>query len=163
MTTKACAHKIEVRLRAEFTDAEGASALALLQGTGLPAAKEVRTSRVFEIAGVLNAGQVQQLARELLCDPVTQQFELVGASAPVSNGMSHWRVEVWLKPSVTDPVGDTVRRAMTEMGLPEPSSVRVGTAYHIAGRCGRAQLEKAVSRTLSNPVIHRVSVAEAHP
>lgn len=157
------AYTVEVKLRNDFTDAEGQAALALLQGLGLNTARDCRTSRLYELRGGLNSAHAQQIARDLLCDPVTQEFKLASSGAAVANGMTSWRVEVWLKSSVTDPVGDTVRSAIAEIGLPEPESVRVGTAYLIAGKCGRNQLEKVVARGLANPVIHRVVVSETHP
>lgn len=157
-------HLVEVRLKAEYADAEGEAALQQLHGLGVTAAKELRTSRLYLLKGPLTVTHVQAAARDLLTDPVTQEFKILApASAPVSNGMSHWRVEVWLKPTVSDPAGDTVREALAEMGLPEPSAVRVGTAYRIVGRVGRHQLEKAVLRSLANPVVHRVTIAETHP
>lgn len=156
-------YHVEVRLRPEFTDAEGQAVLALLNGLGLGAARAVRLSRVYEIRGPLNSAHVQQAARELLCDAVTQEYQILGAPPAAMNGLSHWRVEVWLKRSVTDPVGETVAAAMAELGLPRPEAVRVGLAYRIAGKCGRHQLEKAVLRSLANPVIHRFNVSEAHP
>ena len=156
-------HRVEVKLRAEFADAEGLSALAVLHSLGLNAAREVRTSQIYEIHGPLSSAQVQQAAKELLCDPVTQEFRLLAPPQPVSNGMQHWRVEVWLKETVTDPVAETVAGALREMGHPAPESVRVGTAYNITGKCGRHHLERIVPRSLANPVIHRFSVAEDHP
>lgn len=156
-------YKVEVRLKPGFSDAEGAQALALLQGLGLTAAREIRASRIYELRGPFNLGHVQQAARELLCDAVTQEFRVLAPGEPPLNGMTHWRVEVWLKESVTDPVGETVSSALIEMGLPAPESVRVGASYQIAGRCHKGQLEKLVSRSLANPVIHRFSVSESHP
>lgn len=161
--SKGNAYTVEVKLRPDYLDAEGQSALALLQGLGLTAARDCRTSRLYELRGGLNSAHAQQIARDLLCDPVTQEFKLVTPAEAVLNGMSHWRVEVWLKGSVTDPVGETVREAAGEMGLPRPDVVRVGTAYHIAGKCGRNQLEKVVARGLANPVIHKVTITETHP
>ncbi len=154
-------YQVEVKLRSDYSDAEGQAALGLLHSLGVNTAKEVRASRLYEIRGGMNSAQVQQAARDLLSDPVTQEFRLINSSIPVLNGMNHWRIEVWLKPSVTDPVGETVRAALAEMGLPSPDSVRVGTAYLVTGKCGRNQLEKAVARSLANPVIHRFTVAEA--
>ena len=154
-------YQVEVKLRSDFPDAEGAAALSLLRSLGVNTAHEVRSSRLYEIRGTVTSAQVQQAARELLSDPVTQEFKIVGAATPVLNGMNHWRIEVWLKPSVTDPVGDTVGHALTEMGIPGPATVRVGTAYHVTGKCGRNQLEKAVARSLANAVIHRFTVTEA--
>ena len=157
-------YMVEVKLRPDFLDAEGQAALSLLQGLGLNTARDCRASRLYELRGGLNSAHAQQIARELLCDPVTQEFRLASShETPVLNGMTHWRVEVWLKASVTDPIGDTVRSAIAEMGLPELETVRVGTAYLISGRCHRNQLEKIVGRGLANAVVHRVTISEAHP
>jgi phosphoribosylformylglycinamidine (FGAM) synthase PurS component len=158
---KTASYQVEVKLKSDYADAEGQSALGLLHSLGVNTAKEVRASRVYELKGPLTAAQVQQAARDLLCDPVTQEFRVSNGHTPVLNGMNHWRVEVWLKNSVSDPVGDTVLSALVEMGLASPDTVRVGTVYHISGKCGRNQLEKAVARSLANPVVHRFSVAEA--
>ncbi len=161
--SKGNAYTVEVKLRPDYVDAEGQSALALLQGLGLTTARECRTSKLYELRGPLNAAHAQQIARDLLCDPVTQEFKLVGPAAQVLNGMNHWRIEVWLRSSVSDPVGDTVRSAVGEMGLPQPETVRAGIAYHISGKCGRNQLEKLVARGLANPVIHKITIVETHP
>ena len=162
-TQPAATHLIEVRLRPEFADAEGAAALALLQAQGLSSLREARLSRLYEIKGALTANQAQQAARDLLSDPVTQEFRAVTPAPAPLNGMNFWRVEVWLKPSVTDPVGETVRDALAGMGLPRPESVRCALVFRVSGRATKATLEKAVSRSLSNPLIHRAVVAEAHP
>jgi phosphoribosylformylglycinamidine (FGAM) synthase PurS component len=163
MSKNGNAYTVEVKLRPDFTDAEGQTALSLLQGLGLNTARDCRTSRLYELRGGLNSAHAQQIARDLLCDPVTQEFRLASSAESVANGMNHWRVEVWLKSSVTDAVGETVRSAIGEMGLPQPETVRVGTAYLIAGKCHRNQLEKVVARGLANLVIHRVTVSETHP
>lgn len=155
-------HLIEVRLRPEFADAEGSAALSLLQGQGLPALKQSRAGRLYEISGPLSANHVQQVAKELLCDAVTQEFRVIAASSSHLNGMNFWRVEVWLKPAVTDSVGETVTSAIAAMGLPRPDSVRCAQVYHLVGRSTKAQVEKAVGRCLANPLIHRCLVTEAH-
>ena len=156
-------HLIEVRLRPEHADAEGASALALLQAQGMTALKEARVSRLYEIAGPLSANQVLQAAKDLLCDAVTQELRVIAPAPAPMNGMNFWRVEVWLKPTVTDPVGETVREAIADMGLPKPDGVRCALVYRLVGRANKAALEKAVSKCLANPLIHRAVVSEAHP
>jgi hypothetical protein len=74
--------------------------------------REARLSRLYEIKGPLSANQAHQAARDLLNDPVTQEFRVVTPAPAPLNGMNFWRVEVWLKPTVSDPVGDTVREAL---------------------------------------------------
>ena len=155
-------HIIEVKLRSEFNDAEGAAAMALLKEQGLSNLKDVRMGRLYEICGSLSQNQAHQAGKDLLCDAVTQEFRLVpSAPAPV-NGMNFWRVEVWLKPTVSDPVGATVIEAIVEGGLPKPTAARCALLYLLNGRAVKAQIEKAVAKSLANPLIHRIVVTEAH-
>ncbi|MEK7234825.1 MAG: phosphoribosylformylglycinamidine synthase subunit PurS [Elusimicrobiota bacterium] len=156
-------HLIEVKLKNEFNDAEGAAALALLREQGLSNLKEVRTGRIYEITGALSAIQAHQAGKELLCDAVTQEFRLLATSPSPMNGMNFWRVEVWLKATVCDPVGDTVIEAIVENGLPRPTAAHCAMLYLLNGRALKAQVEKAVAKSLANPLIHRVVVTEAHP
>ncbi len=153
---------VEVRLKPEFTDAEGAAALLLLKEQGLSQLKEVRVGRVYELKGALTANQAHQAGRDLLCDAVTQEFRIVPPATAALNGMNAWRVEVWLKPTVSDPVGATVMDAVAEAGLPKPVSARCAMLYRLTGRSMKAQIEKAFARSLANPLIHRVVVTEAH-
>ena len=88
---------------------------------------------------------------------------MVSAAPAPMNGANFWRVEVWLKPTVTDPVGETVRDAIADMALPRPEAVRCAIVYRLIGRTNKPALEKAVSRCLANPLIHRAVVSEAHP
>lgn len=156
-------HLIEVKLKNEFNDAEGAAAMALLREQGLSNIKEVRMGRIYEISGSLTANQAHQAGKDLLCDAVTQEFRLVPASPAPMNGMNFWRVEVWLKPTVSDPVGATVVDAIAEGGLPRPTGARCAMLYLLNGRAVKAQIERAVAKSLANPLIHRVVVTEAHP
>ncbi len=156
-------HFVEVRLKPEYADAEGAAALALLRGQGLTAIREVRVGRLYELKGPVTANHAQQAGRDLLGDPVTHEFRMVTPGAAPLNGMNFWRVEVWLKPTVSDPVGETVRESFVEMGLPKPESARCALVYRLNGRATKQQIEKAVAKSLANPLIHRVVVSEAHP
>ena len=156
-------HHIEVRLRPEHPDAEGTAALLLLQGQGLSSLKEARAARLYEIVGHISVNQVLQATKDLLCDPVTHEHRVIAPTPAPMNGMNSWRVEVWLKPSVTDPVGETVREAIADMGLPRPESVRCALVYRLSGRANKPALEKAVSKCLANALIHRAVVSEAHP
>ena len=156
-------HILEVKLRGEYNDAEGAAALALLREQGLSAIKDIRTGRLYEITGGLTANQAHQAGKDLLCDAVTQEFRTVPNGAAPMNGMNFWRVEVWLKPTVSDPVGATVMEAIAEAGLPRPVSARCGHLYLLNGRAMKPQIEKAFAKSLANPLIHRVVVTEAHP
>ncbi|HAH07330.1 MAG TPA: hypothetical protein DCM05_12555 [Elusimicrobia bacterium] len=154
-------HVVEVASKLGFNDAPGQALLGLLPSVGVCGAREVRVSSLYEISGKLSSSQIDQLGRNLLCDPITQEYRLdLSASSAAFLIGPHWRVEVWPKPQVTDPVGDSVRKAIKDMGLPEPETVRTGTAYQITGRINQNQVEKITAKLLSNQVIHRTKVSQ---
>ncbi|MBI2787517.1 MAG: phosphoribosylformylglycinamidine synthase subunit PurS [Elusimicrobia bacterium] len=72
-------------------------------------------------------------------------------------------VKIQAATTVSDPVGATVAEAIAEGGLQRPTSARCGMLYLLDGRAVKAQVEKAVAKSLANPLIHRVVVTEAHP
>jgi phosphoribosylformylglycinamidine (FGAM) synthase PurS component len=122
----------------------------------------VRINRLYELGGAFNLTHVQTAVRELLCDCVTQEFRIGAAAAASPNGGGLWRAEIWLKRGRTDAVGENLGRAMRELGIPEPITVRCGLVYHISGKLGRAQVEKAVARALANPVTQDFILSEGH-
>jgi phosphoribosylformylglycinamidine synthase subunit PurS len=69
------------------------------------------------------------------------------------------RVYVTLKPSVLDPQGMTLQRALTNIGYGRAEEVRQGKYFEIRWKGDlrrpeeRAQLEKVAADVLSNPVI----------
>lgn len=151
-------YRVEVSNKPGLPDVAGAALLAQLPSLGIPAASRVRTGTLYQIIGHLSHSQIQTAARELLADPVTQEHFLHGDGL---NGMrpgSGWRIEVWLRPSVSDPVGESVRDAFAAIGLPRPDSARCGTLCDVYGRLGRAHAEKVALKLLANPVIHQFSI-----
>ncbi len=151
---------VEATLKPELPDVDGARALELLRAAGVFTAHRVRVGKLYELRGALNLSHAQTAARELLCDCVTQDFRILSSAAPSSNGGNAWRVEVWLKSTLADSRGESAAHALLELGVPQPLAVRCGLAYHISGRCGCVQLEKAVNRLLANPALHSFSVRE---
>lgn len=150
---------IEVAAKHGQPDAPSAALFHQLALIGVAGAREIRISSLYEITGSLTRGQAQQVSRELLTDPITQESRMDrSASSQAFLLGPHWRIEVWLKPSVTDPAGQSVAKAVVDMGLPRPDAVRTGTAYRVLGKLSRVQAEKIAHQLLANPVIHRTSV-----
>jgi len=67
-------------------------------------------------------------------------------------------VDVMLKPEILDPQGKAVHGALSRLGFADISSVRQGKRFEIelgedAGPDAVAEIERAASTLLSNPVI----------
>lgn len=151
-------HRIEISLKSEFNDPVAFSTAALLRATGAHSINRVKTSRIYEISGAFTIAQIHRMSRELLGDPVTEESRILPNPLPASNGGPLWRIEIRLKPTVSDPEADTIREAIAEMGLPLPDSIRVLSIFKIDSKCPKPQIETAVSRGLANPIIHLFSV-----
>ncbi|MFH2204504.1 MAG: phosphoribosylformylglycinamidine synthase subunit PurS [Elusimicrobiota bacterium] len=154
-------YRIEVAAKYGQDDPHGAALSSQLASIGLPASLDVRVSSLYELIGTMTKHHIQTLSRDLLTDPITQEFRLDDtASSPAFLIGPHWRVEVWLKPTVTDPTGESVREAVGDLGLPRPEQVRTGTAYRILGNARRPQIDRLLNKLLSNPLIHETIVQE---
>lgn len=152
---------IEVSPKYGNPDPAGAALLSQVQLLGIAACRDLRVSSLYEIAGRYTQAQLHQIARDLLTDPVTQEYRLDGsASSPAFLLGPHWRIEVWPKPSVTDPAAESVLKAVCDLGLSAPESVRTGSAYRLLGRLAPAQAERVATKLLANPVIHRTNVQQ---
>lgn len=152
-------YQVEVSFKSHLTDTAGLSALALLKEAGLNTTCEVRSGRLYEISGHLSPNHIHQAAKDILCDPITEDYVLLG-SPLAANGGKGWRVTVWLKEPLKDPIGESVRSVMAEMGLPSPEKVRAAFSYKLNGYLNRPQLEKALRRAFPYSGLRQVTLLE---
>jgi phosphoribosylformylglycinamidine synthase II len=116
---------------------------------GLVGVQEVLVSDVYYIGGVLTRQQAECIARELLCDPVMQNYRL-STAAETGAGF-----EVLFNPGVTDPREESVRKAIADMGI-EIQSVKTGNNYVVQGTFDPNQLTKCAELFLYNPLIQHI-------
>src|SRR5215212_5889131 len=112
----------------------------------------ITTRRIFLLDTDASAQEVNQIATELLADPVVESAQVIRES-PHDNGSS--RIEVHLKPGVMDPVAASTEMAIRDMGV-DVKEVRTGRSYLISGKLPREELERIASRVLANGVVESV-------
>lgn len=113
-----------------------------------------RLSRLYRVEGQFSRAEFERLGKELLTDPITEKYSLSQWKPGLK---SAWRVEAWLKDSVTDVVGESVRGAIADVLGKEPAVVRFGHAYYAA--CGsEPKLKHAVVKTLVNEIVNKFKI-----
>ncbi len=112
----------------------------------------IQTARIFLIEADAKRDRIEQVARELLADPVVENAEILQAK-PADEGVS--RIEIHLKPGVMDPVAASTESAIRDMGI-HVWEVRTGRAYLIHSQMPREELQRIASRVLANGVIESV-------
>lgn len=144
---------IEVYTKDKYAVNEEAAFLARLLHAGLKA-KAARLSRLYRIDADFTGPQFARLASELLTDKVTELYSLKAGQPGLKNA---FRVEVWLKDSVTDVIGESVKEAVAAAAGRAPGAVRFGRAYYVAC-ASEPRLRLAVSRTLVNEVVNKFKI-----
>lgn len=122
-------HRVEVRQRVS-PDRSG----------GEPSGVEI-----YFLKGGLRRAQVEEIARVLFCDPVTQEYR-VGRFPSGGYG-----VEIHYRPGVTDPAAASIEKALSDMGY---KGLKVKTARrYIFPRRVSPREAKELARSLYNPLI----------
>lgn len=150
---------IAVVIRKDVVDAVGEGLRGDILDLGIGGVERVRFVRLYALHGALSATDLDRITAGLLADPVTQEhLEIIDAGLPVAPG--EWGVEVWLRPGVTDAVGETALKGSRDLGVEGIESVDTGRGYILAGPLVRTQVDAICRRLLANDVIERYACYE---
>jgi phosphoribosylformylglycinamidine (FGAM) synthase PurS component len=146
---------IEVFYKKNYGDRKIQSIKNRLAQVGLKNVTEILPSTIYKITGQYSKAQIVALARNLLTDPVLGTFK-TGIQKP----KNFFKVQVWIRDSSTDVVGESVKDAVVALGESEPQSVRVASAFAVKGNFTREALETAVKKTFVNEVVNKFLIEE---
>ena len=149
-------HRVEIRPKEGCGDPQGDAVLHQIPELGITSVAAARAVRLFFLFGELAGEDADRVARELLIDPVIEDYRLGNSSD------GDCVIEVHLKPGVMDPVAASAEQAIREMGL-KVSSVRTARRYELAGRISADQRDAIARKLLANPVIEDVHYASHTP
>ena len=154
--------RVEVFNRSSFSDVHGKSILEDIQELGINSVQVVQSAKVFLIEADFDKDFAQRLARELLADPVCEEY-YVGRSGPPAGLAKATLIEVHLKSGVTDPVAESVMAAIADMGL-KAHNVRTARKYILLGEITQRQTDTIAKKILANDCIEDCVIGnEAEP
>ena len=119
-------------------------------------------SALYRLEGRPDSGQIERIAREILCDPVVEESAVDDRPEKTC-----FFVDVWPKPGVSDPVGETVLKAIGDLGIKTVAKVTSGTRYAFSGNKAALNGKTGVfafefaSRELLNPLIQECKILQA--
>lgn len=150
-------YRIEVYPKNPSDDATGAAALSEIRQLGFNEIYEVAAGNIFLLQGddgVLTPKQVEKIASEVLCDPVSERY-VIGVQ-PYDVGHL---LEVHLKPGVMDPVAASTQAAMADKLRCPPGavSVRTGRRFLLLG-----QITADTALLLGRKILANESIEELH-
>jgi phosphoribosylformylglycinamidine (FGAM) synthase PurS component len=120
-----------------------------------------KINAIYRLEGEVPAEDVEKIARELLCDPVVEKCAI--DPKPASSKIIF--ADVWYKPGVTDAVGDSVLKAIRDLGVWSVRQAAFGTRYEFAlkgsGKGGaEKQISEFVNQRLLNGLVQECKIAK---
>ncbi|MFC1893124.1 phosphoribosylformylglycinamidine synthase subunit PurS [Chloroflexota bacterium] len=169
-------HRVEVRLKSHLPDARGLGLVKDIQDLGITSVSNVRVVDILWLDAHLPPEKLDLIGRHLLADPITQEYE--SFTLPAETGTSPWGqnttqdishsphdieskaslhvVEVAYNAGVTDPVEDTIVKALQDLNVSSVGAVRTVKRYLLYGQLDENELETICNRLLVNPIIQHV-------
>ncbi|HZD61069.1 MAG TPA: phosphoribosylformylglycinamidine synthase subunit PurS, partial [Anaerolineae bacterium] len=152
--------RVEVALRPGIADALGNSVKKQINEDLRINVESVRTIDVYTITRDLTQEQVEVVARDLLTDPITQEYRInEGFDRPFSVA-----IEVGYKPGVTDNVGATTVEGIEDLlgvTFSPGESVHTSKLYLLSGNVSQERAEAICTGLLANPLIEHFQIWRA--
>lgn len=153
--------RIEVRERRNFYDAVGEGVKKDVIDLGLgKKISEVKAIQVYILEGTLEERDIKKICEDLLIDPITQEYAYNGN---IGDDKKYKTVEVAYNSGVMDPVEESVRKAISDLGVRGIRSVKTAKKYLIRGNLTEKDIGSIAENILYNKVIQHVTdYAEGH-
>jgi phosphoribosylformylglycinamidine synthase II len=148
---------IEVSVKASFPDPEGDKLERDVRDVGITILEQARVSEVYLLEGELDEAEVVRIGRELLADPVVEEFSWgKGPLSRIEDQNTHV-IEVAYNPGVADPVAWSVGKAIRDLGIATVKSVKTARKYSLTGDLSEETLQSICDRLLVNNLIQHVA------
>ncbi len=150
-------HRVEVCLKSHLPDPRGFGLSRDIIDLDITTVSDVRVVDVYWLDANLPSDKLNLICRNLLADPVTQEYRCELSSQDKNKvGIGYYTVEVAYNAGVTDPVEDSVMKAIRDLGVKSVRAVKTAKRYLIRGQLNKHQLETICNRLLVNPIIQHV-------
>jgi phosphoribosylformylglycinamidine synthase II len=155
-------YRVEVCLKSQLPDARGLGLVKDIQDLAITSVVSIRVIDIYWLDTEATPDEMESICHQLLADPITQEYRFSRLAAdaapthsPEANNSAHV-VEVAYNPGVTDPVEDTVMKAIGDLGISGVRAVKTAKRYLIEGKLAKGELETISNRLLVNPIIQHI-------
>lgn len=154
--------KIEIRNKRGVFDPLASGFKKDIDDLGIDGVKRISQSQVFIVSGRIFESDVQRIARELLVDPVTQEYKLAERCSSFNLGADRMKgegvrvVEVAYNSGVMDPVEESAKKAINDIGIKGVASIKTERKYFIEGIINDMEFKTICEKLLYNKVIQHI-------
>jgi phosphoribosylformylglycinamidine synthase II len=148
-------YRIEVSVKEGYSDPRAEGLEKDILDLGITAVSRVKVSDIYMLDGDISPTELDTICRELLADPIVEEYFTKERAAPAGARL----VEVAYNPGVMDPVEESVRKGIADLGVAGLRAVRTAKKYLLWGDITEEVLQSICDKLLVNSVVQHV-VAE---
>ena len=145
-------YRIEVSVKEGFADPRSEGLQRDILDLGIKSVSRVKVSSVYLLEGKLNDKELLAVCRDLLTDPIVEEYSTEDSPAPEGARL----VEVAYNPGVMDPVEDSVKKGIRDLGITAISAVRTAKKYLLWGNVSDDTLKSICDKLLVNSVVQHI-------
>ncbi|MBN1691969.1 MAG: phosphoribosylformylglycinamidine synthase subunit PurL [Dehalococcoidales bacterium] len=145
-------YRVEVSVKEGFADPRSEGLQKDILDLGVKTVKRVKVSSVYLLEGRLDDKELLAVCRELLTDPIVEEYATEEKPAPPGARL----VEVAYNPGVMDPVEDSVKKGIRDLGITTITAVRTASKYLLWGDISDNTLESICDKLLVNSVVQHI-------
>ena len=145
-------YRIEVSVKEGFADSRSEGLLKDILDLGIKTVKRVRVNSIYLLEGKLEEKELLAVCRELLTDPIVEEYSSDDSPAPEGARL----IEVAYNPGVMDPVEDSVKKGIRDLGITTVTAVRTAKKYLLWGDFSDDTLRSISDKLLVNSVVQHI-------
>jgi phosphoribosylformylglycinamidine synthase II len=145
-------YRIEVSVREGFADPRSEGLLKDILDLGIKSVERVRVSSVYLLEGKLSDKELTTVCRELLTDPIVEEYSTANGPAPTGTRL----VEVTYNPGVMDPVEESVKKGIRDLGIETVTAVRTVKKHLFWGDLSDDIVKYISDKLLVNSVVQHI-------
>lgn len=152
--------------KAEFDPLAKQVRAELIERGEKPGDATVETRRLFKIEGNFDRAAVENIANTLLVDPVVETIVIDAPDEKPAKKAAKKKpaagsglvLDVWPKPGVTDPVGETVEKGLQDLGYSRPFRAASALRYVFPKIKNHSVVENLAKKVLANELVHDIRI-----
>jgi len=144
--------RIEVSIKEGFADPRADALQKDILDLGITSVKQVRVSNIYLLEGDLDEDELLTICSDLLTDPIVEEYSKEEQSCPADARL----VEVAYNPGVMDPVEESVKKGIRDLGVISVDAVRTAKKYLLWGDLSETTLQSICDKLLVNSVVQHI-------
>jgi len=145
-------YRIEISVKEGFADPRSEGLQKDILDLGIKTVKRVRVSSIYLLEGKLDEKELLDICGELLADPIVEDYTYKESPAPEGAKL----VEVAYNPGVMDPVEESVKKGIRDLGITTVTAVRTAKKYLFWGDLSDETLRSICDKLLVNSIVQHI-------